>query len=373
MSEYQLEIKQIVDYPRCRIYRQFIQTLISDRSIRVGGSSGLFYYTVLCSYANFRTSYQRIDGISYTVYPGEWLCRISELADWFRVRLQRQAVSILHDLQERHLITYSLLGNGKLVKFKILNWHKHNRVLDYNAPCQKDTGFFFLPVSTANELVSQGRCAEMDAVLDLWLNTIYNDEQVQGSDVGPVVYFRNGTGSPLICYAELGERWGISKATAGRYLKKLNDMGYLSVLSFPGTHGSALYLNNYLSTMFEVSDVLIDKDEVAMVLHIGIEKKDIDEMSEENDNPCVSEQEYSVSNPYIQIAVRKVCEVLAVQGFPCVFCPKVQYKLLPLSYDCRGTSFSIQKDLLGCRFLLLISCRGSEEIFRFEIRLSQNE
>ena len=127
---------------------------------------------------------------------------------------------------------------------------------------------------------------------------------------------------------------GVSKATAGRYLKKLNDMGYLSVLSFPGTHGSALYLNNYLSTMFEVSDVLIDKDEVAMVLHIGIEKKDIDEMAEENDNPCVSEQEYSVSNPYIQIAVRKVCEVLAVQGFPCVFCPKVRYKLLPLSYDC---------------------------------------
>ena len=67
MSEYQLEIKQIVDYPRCRIYRQFIQTLLSDRSIRLGGGSGLFYYTVLCSYANFRTSYKRIDGISYTI------------------------------------------------------------------------------------------------------------------------------------------------------------------------------------------------------------------------------------------------------------------------------------------------------------------
>ena len=29
MSEYQLEIKQIVDYPRCRIYRQFIQNLMA--------------------------------------------------------------------------------------------------------------------------------------------------------------------------------------------------------------------------------------------------------------------------------------------------------------------------------------------------------
>ena len=69
MSEYTLEIKQIVDYPRCRIYRQFVQALIADRSIRVSGGSGLFYFVVLCSYANFRTSYKRIDGISYTIYP----------------------------------------------------------------------------------------------------------------------------------------------------------------------------------------------------------------------------------------------------------------------------------------------------------------
>ena len=188
MSEYQLEIKQVVDYPRCRIYRKFVQTLISDRSIRLGGSSGLFYYTVLCSYANFRTSYKRIDDISYTIYPGEWLCRVNELVEWFRTRFQHQTLSILQVLQERHLITYSLLGRGKLVKFKILRWQKHNRVLDYNAPCAKDTGFFFLPVSIANELLSQGRCSEMDALLDLWINTVYNDEQVQGSDAGRIYF-----------------------------------------------------------------------------------------------------------------------------------------------------------------------------------------
>ena len=60
MADYQLELRQIVDYPRCRIYREFMQTLIADRSIRTGGCSGLFYYVVLCSYANFRTSYRRI-------------------------------------------------------------------------------------------------------------------------------------------------------------------------------------------------------------------------------------------------------------------------------------------------------------------------
>ena len=29
--DYQLELKQIVDFPRCRIYRDFIQSLIADK------------------------------------------------------------------------------------------------------------------------------------------------------------------------------------------------------------------------------------------------------------------------------------------------------------------------------------------------------
>ncbi len=84
MPEYQLQIKQVVDYPRCRIYREFIHKLISDRSIRISGGSGLFHFTVLCSYANFRTSYRRIDGISYTVSPGEWVCTVKEQSTPFQ-------------------------------------------------------------------------------------------------------------------------------------------------------------------------------------------------------------------------------------------------------------------------------------------------
>lgn len=56
MPEYQLEIKQVVDYPRCRIYRQFIQNLIGDRSIRTNGSSGLFLlhrFMQLCQLPHF--------------------------------------------------------------------------------------------------------------------------------------------------------------------------------------------------------------------------------------------------------------------------------------------------------------------------------
>ena len=187
---------------------------------------GIFiYFVVLCAYANFRTSYKRIDGISYTIYPGEWIMSVEELSRYFRTRFRRQTLAALEGLQKKGLISFLVLGHGKLVKFKIRGWRRHNTILDYNAPCQKDTGFFFFPVSTATELVSAGHCSEMDAVLDLWLNTVYNDPQVLGSDVGPVVYLRNGTGCPLVSYAELASRWGISKATAGRYLKRMAERG----------------------------------------------------------------------------------------------------------------------------------------------------
>lgn len=67
---YQLELKQIVDFPRCRIYREFIQTLMKDRSIRTNGGSCLFYFLILCSYANYSSSYRNIEHLTYKVVPG---------------------------------------------------------------------------------------------------------------------------------------------------------------------------------------------------------------------------------------------------------------------------------------------------------------
>lgn len=374
MSEYKLQIKQVVDYPRCRIYRQLIQYLIKDPNIRSGGSSGLFYYTVLCCYANFRTSYKRIDGISYTVYPGEWICRISEFKDFFRVKTNKQIIEILKSLQERHLIEYTLLGRGKVIKYSVNNWCKTNRVLDYNAPCQKETGFFFLPISIANELVSCGKCSEMDIVLDLWINTIYNDENVQGSDVGPLVYIRNGSGNPLLSYDELAKRWGISKATVCRYLNKLKKEDYIMTMNFQGTHGSAIYVKRYLSTMFEISDILIDKQELAMALNIDIDIPDDDEKENElPTNITVSKYLNSVSKMTINTVIEKVSKILSLQGFACPLCPNSEYILLPL-YECKDISLSpikaVNKENL--RFLLVMKCSG-KETFRFEVMLKRSD
>ena len=376
--KYELAIKQTVDYPRCRIYRGLIRDLIGDRNIRTNGDSGLFHYTVLCSYVNFRTSYRNLDGITYTVFPGEWACRVTELRDSLRLRMKYQVFDVLDRLQQRGLLRYSLLGHGSVVKYSIRHWSRFNTVLDYNCPCQKDTGFFFLPYSTVSELVSYGKCSEMDMILDLWVSAIYCDDRVQGSRLGPVAYFRNGTGNPLASYSELGMRWGISKATVGRALKKLSDHGYISMMTFPGRHGTAIYLQNYLSTMFQIADVPVDKAEVALCLDIEVSapiSDDTEVSTPESTMPaesgCVANEEGIVSKSEMEFIAGEARKALAALGFSCLGCPRAGYKLYLLS-DCRegkrGVGGPPREPL---RYRMDVTCANGKPVYSFELTLRE--
>lgn len=364
MKEYQIELKQLVEYPRCRIYRNFLQTLIADRDLHSNGGCGLFYFMVLYSFANFRSSYRRMGRTSYIVHPGEWVCSLSELTENFRLKYQKQAVVILEYLQRQNYISFTRLAEGRLIKYKITGWEKSNTSLEYNAPCQKDTGFFFFPITAAKELVSMGKCSELDIILDLWLHTIYKDERVQGSDIGPVVYYQNYIGDPFISYSELSKRWNISRSTVSRVLNKLDRTGYLTLVSGTGKKGSVVYLNSYLSTMFQVSDVLIDKEEVAMILCFNIQVKEetIDYIENEG-QLCVSETVPCVSNMLIRAIVSRVAGILSAQGVSCCSCQHLRYKLYPYPGACKV------KDLLE----LDISCREGPPLYRFEIKLSTKE
>ncbi len=366
MSEYQLELKQLVDYPRCRIYRKFIQSLISDRSLHSRGGSGLFYYIVLCSLANFRSSYQRIERTSYLVHPGEWICTLSDLTTQLRLKRPKYTIQILEYLQNQHYIAYSLLARGRVIKFKIIDWQKSNTALDYNAPCQKDAGFFFFPIAVLNELIGLGKCSELDILLDLWLHTVYRDERVRGSDKGPVVYYRNCTGEPFVSYTELAERWDISRSTVSRTLNKLAENGHLTLIAGTGKKGSVLYLNNYLSTMFQISDVLIDKEEIAMSLcfHIQVPKEpDAQNSAVQEDQISVSDTISSVSKSHIPHILSKVAEVLYSQGIPCCRCRNSRYKLYSYPDDCGKKK----------RLELTIHCGDGSALYRFELNLTAHQ
>ena len=215
---YTLEIKQIVDYPRVRIHRELIQKLLADESLSRRGDCRLFSFMVLCSYANFRSSRLRIDGVSHLIGPGEWICSLREMAGWFGCSRLHQATAILEELAQAGFLTFRILPGTKLVHYRILNWGTFNTVLEYECCCQKDCGFFFFPISFGKRLMEGKRCSERDILIDLWLNTIYKDERIKGSEIGPVVYFRDGSGDPLTSCSSLALRWGVSKTTASRIL-----------------------------------------------------------------------------------------------------------------------------------------------------------
>lgn len=162
---YQLELKQIVDFPRCWIYREFIQTLMKDRSIRTNGGSCLFYFLILCSYANYSSSYRNIEHLTYKVVPGEWICSLKELQIHFRQKFQHQVISILDTLVEQNLLTYSLHEKNKIIQYKIKDWPKDNTALSYNYPCKKDIGFFFFPIADVHKLIGLGKCSEISKPL----------------------------------------------------------------------------------------------------------------------------------------------------------------------------------------------------------------
>lgn len=360
--KYQLELKQLVEYPRCRIYRNFIRTLTGDRSIRTNGNSYLFYFMLLCSYANYRTSHRRLEGVSYTLTAGEWICPLSELQNSFRLRFQHQVLSILQFLEEQHYITYSVLGKNRLIKFSIQNWQKDNTVLGYSYPCKKETGFFFFPISKVHELIGLGKCSEMDILLDMWIHAIYNDTQVTGSDLGPVVYFRNCTGNPLTNYTELAERWGRSRSTVHRILKKLESLNLLTLVPFAGSSGSIIYLKNYLSTMFSISDVMIDKEEVSLALSLPVHLPDDETAVPEpsiSDQIVIPNDENTIPKPYIKFVIGKVADLLQTQGLPCCQCKQAKYQLSKLSDSRRDCNI----------YSLQIICPYGNMAYQFEMTL----
>ena len=392
--QYQLKLQQLVTYSRCRIYRNFIRTLAEDTNIRLNGDSYLFYFMMLCSLANFRTSYMQVDGISYTIAPGEWMITSRDMMKLLRKKTMKSTMEVMERLSDKNLITYLVSHKDQYIKFSINNWSKFNTVVEANAPSkfacnanlERTDGFFFFPYRLVSEFIGSGKCSEMDIILDLWLNTIYNDSCIPGSDVGPVVYIRNGSRSPLIGYEELGKRWGISKSTAGRIMRKLEESGYIKMVAFQGKYGTAIYLCNYLSTMFQISDIKIDKEEVAMALNIRVNIPEEEEIMEEteivdmekaitlacqNGENEVSETQISVSKNFRSVPkshlvkmIQKAAKALYLQGIACCTCAHARYLLSPLSQDCKSKTVNAD---------LLIRCPESEIYYRFALTIEPVE
>ena len=174
-------------------------------------------------------------------------------------------------------------------------------------------------------------------------------------------------------FNELGERWSLSKASVSRLLKKLEEKEYITLISFTGKHGSVIYLNNYLSVMFNISDVMIDKEEIAMKMQLPIhvpEEITIEDSASVSVSETVTDSQITVTkndscvpDSHMKFIVQKVAELLDSQGIPCCHCSKTRYILSPLS-AC--------KDIFNT-FTLNIICPYGNAAYRFELSVSPGD
>ena len=143
------------------------------------------------------------------------------------------------------------------------------------------------------------------------------------------------------------------------------ERGYLQLAAFPGTHGTTIYLQNYLSTMFQISDIVVDKEEIAMSLGIKLELQE--ETALTTAAPSGSNEAGSVSEMNRHRIERKMREILVAQGLPCASCAKSKYMLLPLSDDCEVTIEGVPP--LHRWLQLVVTCGDAQEVYHFELRL----
>ena len=112
--------------------------------------------------------------------------------------------------------------------------------------------------------------------------------------------------------------------------------------------------------MFQISDVMVDKDEVAMSLSIRTTAPD-----SVSEKPVLwhSNGEVIVSKPHREVMAQKVLQLLALQGVSCAECPRMTYKLYPLSDDSKGM---YERGTVVRGFRMDVLCSSGATVYTFE-------
>ena len=189
---------------KSRILKKWFRYHFDHKDFRNEGTLHLFSLMALYSYANFRSNKRHIGDQWYMEGPGQWICRTSALPRILRVHSKAQALERMDYFKDAGFLDYEMLDEETgLMRFTISDWQEHCTHLNYNYYSYKGSGFFFFPLSVGRKLIAACRrqnkllFSELDAIMDLWLHTILNDQTVRGSEYMPVVYYTNMNGQPL--------------------------------------------------------------------------------------------------------------------------------------------------------------------------------
>lgn len=180
---------QLVRFPKSRVQKQWFRYFNDHKDFQNEGTLHLFSLMALYSYACFRPHVRQIGDQKYMEGPGQWICKLSALPRILRVHHKAQARELMAYFRDAGFLDFEVLDEEKeLIRFSIRDWQRHCVHLEYNYYSYKGSGFFFFPLPVGRQLIRASRSrgkvqfSELDAIMDLWLHTILNDQTVKGSE-----------------------------------------------------------------------------------------------------------------------------------------------------------------------------------------------
>lgn len=253
MSQYQWQINQVADYPRRRIQKQFIRTLMEDRSIRMSGGSGLFCFAVLYSFASPCHDLIQIERGAYHVSSGEHVCSSDEMMSWFRIKKSGELLEILNSLCDAGLIDYKSKNHGGHYWYRILLWPDKNSIYEHRLTCEEESEFLFIPKSILRRSFYYKTFSEADIILDLLMNSKPNLGFEQFAQFKAAGYGNYGDSLAMTNYDSLSMIWDMPKDQVKAALQKLEQLGYISIIQ-PAISSSGVVICLNVSTTTEKSE-----------------------------------------------------------------------------------------------------------------------
>ena len=278
--------QQLISFPKVRVHKKWFRYFNDHKTFRNEGTLHLFSLMALYSYANFRTNKRHIGDAWYMEAPGQWICKASALPRILRTHSKIEAMKRMDYFKDAGFLDYEMLEEESgLLRFTISDWSRHCAHLNYNYYSYKGSGFFFFPLPVGRALIAASRkqgdivFSELDAIMDMWLHTVLNEERVAGSNYMPIVYYANMKGQPLLSYSYLAKRWGWSKSKVGRFMLKIEEAGVVNRVSFSSSRGSVISMCRYREMIFGDDCEKLELQRIGEIL--GIASTVIEEISAE--------------------------------------------------------------------------------------------
>ena len=236
---------QLLSYHVHRVTRKFIFE-VGNKFSNLHGC-GLFAYCSLLanSCSHFKKKYKTV--FAWIKGSLKYYYKI------FNVKSEKEVFSQLDKLKRAKLINYRIKDNEIIVfllegNVDVNKSYTRKEIVAQYAAIKTHSGYFFVNDINIEELRNNSKFySEADAMVDLWLNTIYNDYNIPISE-NPVIYLdtnrKVNDENINVTTNQLSKRWGCSYGRVNKLLKKMVDNDLIDIFVLPNV-GTIIFNKAY--------------------------------------------------------------------------------------------------------------------------------